>query len=178
MFLKQVAQNATTWLGTLQKLANLRIEYEQIKENLFETNNCLQTYNIKLETMQQTLKFCDKKLVIIKGQLNKVQHENQNLSNKLKKAEHAVSKIENLQHEYAKFNNLNWKIHNNLNISKLTLNNAKLQQNGGIEYATIEYHNQFGTNMFKVQGTTSSCSLLRVFFITFQFHMFSSNFYI
>jgi hypothetical protein len=67
MFLKQVAQNATTWLGTLQKLANLRIEYEQIKENLFETNNCLQTYNIKLETMQQTLKFCDKKLVIIKG---------------------------------------------------------------------------------------------------------------
>jgi hypothetical protein len=43
MFLKQVAQNATTWLGTLQKLANLRIEYEQIKENLFETNNCLQT---------------------------------------------------------------------------------------------------------------------------------------
>jgi hypothetical protein len=72
MFLKQVAQNATTWLGTLQKLANLRIEYEQIKENLFETNNCLQTYNIKLETMQQTLKFCDKKLVIIKGQLNKV----------------------------------------------------------------------------------------------------------
>jgi hypothetical protein len=72
MFVKQVAQNATTWLGTLQKLANLRIEYEQIKENLFETNNCLQTYNIKLETMQQTLKICDKELVIIKGQLNKV----------------------------------------------------------------------------------------------------------
>jgi hypothetical protein len=45
------------------------------------------------------------------------------------------------------------------------LNNAKLQQNGGIEYATIEYHNWFGTNMFKVQGTTNP--LLRVFFITF-----------
>lgn len=72
MFLKQATQNATTWSGTLQKLANLRIEYEQIKENLFETKSRLQTYNIELETMRQTLKNCDKELVIIKGHLNKV----------------------------------------------------------------------------------------------------------
>jgi len=34
MFLEQVAQNATTWLGTLQELLNLRIQFEQVKENL------------------------------------------------------------------------------------------------------------------------------------------------
>jgi hypothetical protein len=41
MFLDQVAQNAITWLGTLQKLSNFRVEFEQIKENLFETHNHL-----------------------------------------------------------------------------------------------------------------------------------------
>jgi SMC interacting uncharacterized protein involved in chromosome segregation len=45
----------------------------------------------------------DKELVTIKGQLNKVQHENQNLSNKLKEAKQAARKIENLQQKYAKF---------------------------------------------------------------------------
>jgi hypothetical protein len=34
---------------------------------------------------------------MVKGQLSKVQHENQNLSNKLKEVEHAIRKIENLQ---------------------------------------------------------------------------------
>jgi hypothetical protein len=37
MFLKQVAQNATTWSGTLQELSNLKVEFEQVKENLSET---------------------------------------------------------------------------------------------------------------------------------------------
>jgi hypothetical protein len=41
MFLTQVAQNATTWLGTLQELSNFRVEFEQIKEKLFETHNHL-----------------------------------------------------------------------------------------------------------------------------------------
>jgi hypothetical protein len=31
-------------------------------------------------------------------------------------------------------------------------NDAKLQQNGGIQYATIKYHNQFGANLSRVQG--------------------------
>ncbi len=33
-----------------------------------------------------------------------------------------------------------------------------LQQNGGIQYVAIEYHNRFGTNMLKAQWTISSCS--------------------
>jgi hypothetical protein len=41
MFLEQVAQNATSWSRTLQELSNLRIEFEQVKENLFETHNHL-----------------------------------------------------------------------------------------------------------------------------------------
>jgi hypothetical protein len=45
MFLKQVVQNATTWLKTLQELSNLRVEFEQVKENMFETHNHLQTYS-------------------------------------------------------------------------------------------------------------------------------------
>jgi hypothetical protein len=43
MFLKQVVQNAITWLGTLQKNSSLRVEIEQVKENMFETHNHLQT---------------------------------------------------------------------------------------------------------------------------------------
>ncbi len=39
MFLKQVGQIATTYLGTLQELSNLRIEFEQVKENMSETHN-------------------------------------------------------------------------------------------------------------------------------------------
>jgi hypothetical protein len=41
MFLEQVAQNATTWSRTLQELSNLRVEFEHVKENLFETHNHL-----------------------------------------------------------------------------------------------------------------------------------------
>jgi hypothetical protein len=41
MFLKQVGQIATTYLGTLQELSNLRIEFEQVKENMSETYNHL-----------------------------------------------------------------------------------------------------------------------------------------
>jgi hypothetical protein len=52
MFLEQAVQNATTWSRTLQELANLRIEYKQTEENLYETNNHLQTCSLKLETMQ------------------------------------------------------------------------------------------------------------------------------
>jgi SMC interacting uncharacterized protein involved in chromosome segregation len=64
--------------------------------------------------MQRTLKNCDKELVIVKGQLNKVQYENQNLSNKLNEAEQATRKIENLQQKYFELNQFNWKIHNDL----------------------------------------------------------------
>jgi septal ring factor EnvC (AmiA/AmiB activator) len=80
-FLEQVVQNTTTWFGTLQK-----VKLEQIKENLFETHNHLQTYSLKLKIVQKILKNYDKELVKVKGQMNRVQHENQNLSNKLKKA--------------------------------------------------------------------------------------------
>jgi len=41
MFLEQVTQNAKTWLKTLQELSNLKVEFEQVKENLFETHNHL-----------------------------------------------------------------------------------------------------------------------------------------
>ncbi len=76
MFLEQVVQNAKTLLGKLQELSKLRIEFEQIKEDLFETHNCLQTCSLKLDIVKQTLNNCDKKLVIIKRQVSKVQHEN------------------------------------------------------------------------------------------------------
>ncbi len=46
--------------------------------------------------------------------MNKVQHENQNLSNKLKEAKHTIRTTEDLQQEYAKFNKLNWKTYNDL----------------------------------------------------------------
>jgi hypothetical protein len=36
--------------------------------------------------------------------MNKVQHENQNLSNKLKEAEHDVRKTKNLYQKYVEFN--------------------------------------------------------------------------
>jgi hypothetical protein len=52
MFLEQVVQNATTWLKTLQELSNLRVEFEQIKENLSKTHNCQQICSLKLKTMQ------------------------------------------------------------------------------------------------------------------------------
>jgi hypothetical protein len=38
MFLEQVVQNATTWSRTL---SNLRVEFDHVKENLFETHNHL-----------------------------------------------------------------------------------------------------------------------------------------
>jgi uncharacterized protein YeeX (DUF496 family) len=64
--------------------------------------------------MQLTFKNHDKELVTMKGQLNKVQHENHNLSNKLKEVEHVIRKIENLQQEYVELNQLNWKTCNSL----------------------------------------------------------------
>jgi chromosome segregation ATPase len=72
MFLEQVAQNATTLLGTLQELSNLKVEFEQVKENLSDTHNHLQTCTLKLEILQKTLQNHDKELVTIKGQMNKV----------------------------------------------------------------------------------------------------------
>jgi hypothetical protein len=96
MFLEQVVQNAITWLGTLQELSNLRVGFEQVKENLSETHNCMQTCSLDLEIMQKTLKNHDKKLVTSKGQLKKVQHQNLKLSNKLNEVEHVVRKTENL----------------------------------------------------------------------------------
>jgi hypothetical protein len=49
MFLEQVAQNAITWVGILQEWSNLKVEFEQVKEILFETHNHLQTCSIKLK---------------------------------------------------------------------------------------------------------------------------------
>jgi hypothetical protein len=60
MFLRQVLQNVTTWLRTLQELSNLRVGFEQVKENLFETHKRLQTCSLELEIVQKTLKSCDK----------------------------------------------------------------------------------------------------------------------
>ncbi len=34
-------------------------------------------------------------------------------------------------------------------------NDTRLQHNGRIQYVTTKYHNQFGTNLSKVQGATS-----------------------
>jgi hypothetical protein len=51
MFLKQATQNATTWLGTLDELTNLIVEFEQTKENLSTTSNRLQTCSLKVEIM-------------------------------------------------------------------------------------------------------------------------------
>jgi hypothetical protein len=51
MCLEQVVQNATPWLGTLQELSNLRVEFEQVKENMSKTHKCLQTCNLKLDSM-------------------------------------------------------------------------------------------------------------------------------
>jgi len=51
MFLKQVAQNATTWSRTLQEFSNFIIEFEQIKKNMSKTHNHLQTYSPELETV-------------------------------------------------------------------------------------------------------------------------------
>jgi uncharacterized membrane protein YgaE (UPF0421/DUF939 family) len=76
MFLEQVAQNAITWLGTLQELSNLRVDFEQVKKNLSETHNHLQTCSLELKIVQRTLKNHDNELFIVKGQFNKVQHEN------------------------------------------------------------------------------------------------------
>jgi hypothetical protein len=47
--------------------------------------------------MQKVLKNHDKDLFTIKGQMNKVQHENHNLSNKLKEAKQTAKKTKNLQ---------------------------------------------------------------------------------
>ncbi len=42
--------------------------------------------------------------------------------------------------------------------NRLWMNDVGLQQNGGVQYATIEYHNWFGANLSRVQGTINSCS--------------------
>jgi hypothetical protein len=52
MFLEQVAQNATTWLRTLQELSNIRVEFEQAKENVCETHNRLQTCSLELDNVK------------------------------------------------------------------------------------------------------------------------------
>jgi hypothetical protein len=54
------------------RLSNLRVEFEQVKENLFETHNRLQTCSLELEIVQKTLKSCDKELVTIKKQMKRV----------------------------------------------------------------------------------------------------------
>ncbi len=60
------------------------------------------------------MKNCDKELVTIKGQLNRIQHENQNLSNKLNEAEQIIRKTENMQQEFVELNHFTWKTHNDL----------------------------------------------------------------
>jgi succinate dehydrogenase/fumarate reductase flavoprotein subunit len=57
--------------------------------------------------MQKTHKNCDKELFRVKRQMNKIQHENLNVSNKLKEAKQAARKTKNLQQEYAELNKLN-----------------------------------------------------------------------
>jgi hypothetical protein len=52
MFLEQATQNAITWSRTLDELANLIVELEKTKKNLFAINNGLQTCNLKLEIVQ------------------------------------------------------------------------------------------------------------------------------
>jgi hypothetical protein len=37
---------------TLQKLSNLRVEFEQVKENMSDTHNHLQAYSLELEIVQ------------------------------------------------------------------------------------------------------------------------------
>jgi hypothetical protein len=70
-----------------------------------DTNNQLQTYSLKLTTIQQTLKNQEKELVTIKGQLVKdFQNQNQNLSMRLNQMKEAKSKVESLQLEYNEFN--------------------------------------------------------------------------
>jgi hypothetical protein len=49
MFLEQVAQNASTWSKTLQELSNLRVEFEQVKENMSKTHNHVQTSSLELK---------------------------------------------------------------------------------------------------------------------------------
>ncbi len=75
----------------------------------------------------------DKELVTIKGQLNRIKHENQNMSNKLNEAEQDVEKIKNLQQKYVKFNQLNWKTNNDLicfqvDLERMTINYAKMEE--------------------------------------------------
>jgi hypothetical protein len=38
------------------------------------------------------------------------------------------------------------------------MNDVGLQQNGGNQHVTIEYHNRFGTNLSKAQGTIGNWS--------------------
>ncbi len=142
MFLEQVVQNATTSSITLQKLSNLRIEFEKIKENLSKNHDHLQTYTLELETVESILEKCDKELITSKGQLNKVQHENQNMSNELIEAEQATRKTKNLQQEYAKLNQLNWKTHNDficlqVELEWTTRDYAKMEESNLEQQRTI-----------------------------------------
>jgi septal ring factor EnvC (AmiA/AmiB activator) len=83
--------------------------------------------------VERDLKNHDKELVTIKGQLNRIKHENQNMSNKLNEAEQDVEKIKNLQQKYVKFNQLNWKTNNDLicfqvDLERMTINYAKMEE--------------------------------------------------
>ncbi len=65
--------------------------------------------------------------------MNKIQHENLNVSNKLKEAKQAARKTKNLQQEYAELNKLNWKTHNDLkhlqtNLEWMTQNCTKMEE--------------------------------------------------
>ncbi len=57
----------------MQELSNLKVKFEQVKENLFETHNHLQTCSLELEIVQITLKNRDKELITI--QFNKWLHK-------------------------------------------------------------------------------------------------------
>jgi hypothetical protein len=62
------------------------LKFQHVLVSGHSTKNQLQTCSLELKIVQKTLKNCDKELIIIKGQMNRVQHENQNLSNKLNEA--------------------------------------------------------------------------------------------
>jgi SMC interacting uncharacterized protein involved in chromosome segregation len=78
-------------------------------------------------------------LVIVKGQLNKVQRENQNLSNKLKKEKQIATKVENLRQEYVELNQLNEKTHNYFNNFQVDLE-WMIQNYSKMKESILEQH--------------------------------------
>ncbi len=111
------------------------------------------TCSLKLNIVQQTLKICDKELVIVEGQLIKAQQENQNMSMRLNKVKQVAKKVESLKLEYNEINQLNQKTHNHL----------KHLQNGH-EQMTHDYDKMERSNMQQekvIKGLEQTCQDLK-----------------